>query len=53
LQSVDGKAVSLADHRGQVVVLTFNAPWSPITIKSLPALQRIANLKEGFPCFRT
>lgn len=43
LQSVDGKEVSLADHRGQVVVLAFNANWTPMANKSLPALQRIAN----------
>ncbi len=47
LQSVDGKAVSLADHRGQVVVLAFNGDWTPMTNKSLPALQRIANLYKG------
>jgi peroxiredoxin len=47
LKSVDGKEVSLADHRGQVVVLTFNANWTPMINKSLPALQRIANLYEG------
>jgi peroxiredoxin len=47
LPSVDGKAVSLANHRGQVVVLTFNADWTPMTKRSLPALQRIADLYEG------
>lgn len=47
LQSVDGKEISLADHRGQVVVLAFNANWTPMAKKSLPALQRIANLYKG------
>ncbi len=47
LYSVDGQAVNLADHRGQVIVLTFNATWAPMTDKSLLVLQRIANLYEG------
>ncbi len=46
-RSVDGKRVSLADHSGHVVVLVFNGTWVPMTNKSLPALQRIANLYEN------
>jgi len=41
-QSVDGQRVSLTDHKGQIIVLVFNATGAPITDKSLSALQRIA-----------
>jgi beta-barrel assembly-enhancing protease len=46
-RSVDGKRVSLADHSGHVVVLVFNGTWIPMTNRSLPSLQRIANLYEN------
>jgi peroxiredoxin len=46
-RSVDGKRVSLADHSGKVVVLVFNGTWVPMTNRSIPALQRIANLYEN------
>lgn len=46
-RSVNGDKVSLADQGGQVVVLVFNATWVPMTNKSLPALQRIANRYES------
>jgi peroxiredoxin len=46
-RSVDGKRVSLADHKGHIVVLVFNGTWIPMTNKSLPALQRIADLYEN------
>jgi peroxiredoxin len=45
-RSVDGKRVSLADHKGHVVVLVFNGTWVPMINRSIPALQRIANLYE-------
>jgi peroxiredoxin len=45
--SVDRKRVSLADHSGHVVVLVFNGTWIPMTSKSLPALQRIADIYEN------
>lgn len=39
--------ITLDKHRGHPVVLVFNATWVPTTKKSLPALQRIANLFES------
>jgi peroxiredoxin len=47
IRSVDGDMISLDKHRGQPVVLVFNATWVPTAKKSLPALQRIANLYES------
>src|SRR5574341_723439 len=44
LRSVEGDVISLDKHRGQPVVLVFNATWVPTANRSLPALQRIANL---------
>ncbi|MCI0391397.1 MAG: TlpA family protein disulfide reductase [Acidobacteria bacterium] len=46
LRSVQGDVISLDKHRGQPVVLVFNATWVPMANKSLPALQRIANFYE-------
>jgi Zn-dependent protease with chaperone function/peroxiredoxin len=46
-RSVDGKRVSLTDHKGHVVVLVFNGTWVPMLNRSIPALQRIANLYEN------
>jgi cytochrome c-type biogenesis protein len=47
LRSVEGSMISLDKHRGHPVVLVFNATWVPTAKKSLPALQRIADLYES------
>jgi peroxiredoxin len=47
LRSVEGDMISLDKHRGHPVVLVFNATWVPTAKKSLPALQRIADLYES------
>jgi peroxiredoxin len=47
LRSVEGNMISLDKHRGEPVVLVFNATWFPMANRSLPALQRIANLYEN------
>jgi peroxiredoxin len=47
LRSVEGDIITLDKHRGHPVVLVFNATWVPTAKKSLPALQRIANLFES------
>ncbi len=38
-QTVDGKTVSLADHRGEVVMLNFWATWCPPCKAEMPVLQ--------------
>jgi peroxiredoxin len=47
LRSVDGEVINLDKHRGHPIVLVFNATWVPTAKKSLPALQRIADLYES------
>ena len=41
LKTLDGKSVSLADLKGQVVVLDFWASWCPPCIESLPHLGKL------------
>ncbi|MGH9840916.1 MAG: peroxiredoxin family protein [Blastocatellia bacterium] len=43
LQTTDGKAVSLADLKGKVLVLSFGGTWVPLTSRELPALQKLAD----------
>jgi len=51
LEDLDGTKVSLADHRGSVVVLDFWATWCRPCQMGLPKLQEFANwaTKEGLP----
>lgn len=41
LQDLNGKTVSLADFRGQVVLLYFWATWCPPCRASIPAMERL------------
>jgi len=43
LQGTDGKAVTSADLKGKVTVLSFGATWVPLAAKELPALQKLAD----------
>jgi peroxiredoxin len=43
LRTTDGKAISLADLKGKLVVLSFGGTWVPLTSKELPALQKLAD----------
>ena len=43
LQGTDGKAVTTADLKGKVTVLSFGATWVPLAAKELPALQKLAD----------
>ncbi|HKX29930.1 MAG TPA: TlpA disulfide reductase family protein [Blastocatellia bacterium] len=45
-RSADGDSVTLAENRGKVMVLVFSATWVPVTNKSLPALQRLADVYQ-------
>src|SRR5438105_8024914 len=47
LESLDGETVTLADLKGQVVVLDFWATWCPPCVKSLPELDQIYQQKAG------
>jgi|AntDeeMinimDraft_5_1070356.scaffolds.fasta_scaffold29589_1 peroxiredoxin len=47
LTRVDGSTWSLADLRGQVVVLNLWATWCPPCRKEMPALQRLAEALPG------
>jgi peroxiredoxin len=49
-ETLDGGAVSLAQHRGQeIVVLDFWAAWCPPCREGLPAVESIAKEFEGQP----
>ena len=47
LQSVDGKAVSLADYRGKVVLVHFWATWCPPCVEEIPTLERFYRQVSG------
>lgn len=47
LKTLDGKSVSLAELKGQVVVLDFWASWCPPCIESLPHLGKLYQEKQG------
>src|ERR1035437_3119800 len=38
----DGKAVTLADFRGKILVLNFWATWCPPCVDEMPSLNRLA-----------
>jgi peroxiredoxin len=42
LRSIDGKTVSLADHRGKVVLVHFWATWCPPCVEEIPTLERFS-----------
>jgi peroxiredoxin len=47
LNSLDGRAVSLSDFRGQVVVLNFWATWCPSCRAEMPDLERAYQAYKG------
>jgi len=47
LQTVDGRAISLNDLRGQVVVLNFWATWCPPCRAEMPALQEVYDARRA------
>jgi hypothetical protein len=44
LRTTDGRNFNLAESRGTVIVLMFNAIWVPKADVELPAFQRLADL---------
>lgn len=50
-QTADGKTVSLSDHRGKCVLLTFWAPWAPPSAEELEALKTLGDAFGGNPRF--
>jgi thiol-disulfide isomerase/thioredoxin len=47
LRSLEGRTFDLAESKGRVVVMYFGATWCPMADKSIPALQRLADLFPG------
>ncbi|TDJ57021.1 MAG: TlpA family protein disulfide reductase [Planctomycetota bacterium] len=47
LETLDGREVSLADHRGSLVVIDFWATWCPPCRQGLPKLQEFSTWAEG------
>lgn len=45
-RTLDGDAVTLAGHRGQIVVVTFWATWCPYCLKELPQLEGLQNVAK-------
>ncbi|MCG5215143.1 TlpA disulfide reductase family protein [Streptosporangium sp. KLBMP 9127] len=46
-QTLDGAAVSLAGHKGKVVVLNFWASWCPPCVAEAPTLKEVAAKTKG------
>ncbi len=49
LQSLDGKAIALADLKGKVVVLDFWATWCGPCVASFPTLQKVYDKYKDHP----
>jgi len=47
LEDLQGRAVSLADHRGELVLLNFWATWCPPCVDELPSLAWLQRRMEG------
>ncbi|WP_431264569.1 TlpA family protein disulfide reductase [Roseateles chitinivorans] len=46
-RTLGGDELSLATHRGQIVVVTFWATWCPYCLKELPQLESLQNVAKG------
>lgn len=49
LPDLSGKSVSLADHRGKVVLVNFWATWCPPCREEIPSMVRLNTIMEGKP----
>ena len=49
LEDMAGKRHTLADYRGQVLLVNFWATWCPPCLKEMPAMQRLRQAMAGQP----
>jgi thiol-disulfide isomerase/thioredoxin len=49
LTGLDGKAQTLADYRGQAVLINFWASWCPPCVKEMPSLESLKQKLAGKP----
>lgn len=49
LKGGDGKAHTLSEYRGKVVVMDFWGTWCPWCIKAMPAIQKVHEKFKGHP----
>ncbi len=49
LEKIDGTGASLADYRGDFILLNFWATWCPPCREEMPSMQRVHELMDGRP----
>ena len=47
LKTLDGKTISLADHRGKIIFLNFWATWCKPCLIEMPSMEKLHNTMKG------